>query len=107
MADSSTISTRLISTTQYTTPSTGTTVTANDTGNNTVIINPSGTLLALTLALNGSPVDGDKINIAASQIVTTFTISGGTIIGTLTTLAVATFASYLYNASASKWFRVG
>lgn len=102
-----TIDQRLIPSTQYVTPTTGTTITANDHGNLTLLINPSGTLLALTLALNASPTDGDRINISSSQIVTTFSITGGTVIGTLTSLAVATFASYQYNGTAEKWFRVG
>lgn len=104
---SSTIDIRLIPTVQYATPATGDTITANNTGNLNLLINPSGTLLALTLALNGSPSDGDIIRFGSSQAVTTFTMSGGTIIGPLTALAIATFASYMYSATAAKWFRVG
>ncbi len=103
----STIDTRLIPTTQYAAPATGDTVTATNTGNLNLLINPSGALLALTLALNGSPSDGDLISFGSSQVVTTFSMTGGTIIGALTTLAIATFASYIYSATASKWFRIG
>jgi hypothetical protein len=107
MSTSSTIDQRLIPTIQYVTPTTGNTVNANDAGNHTLIINPAGSLLALTVALNGSPADGDVLKICSSQVVTTFSMTGGTIVGALTTLAVATFAAYVYNATASKWFRVG
>lgn len=98
---------RLQPTVQYTTPATGDTITANNTGNLTVIINPAGSLLTLTLALNATPSDGDIMSLACSQAVTTFTMSGGTVVGALTTMAVATFAAYVYNATANKWFRCG
>jgi hypothetical protein len=91
----------------YVTPTTGSTITLSQSRHQKLIINPSGTLLALTVALPSSPNDGDVVNIASSQIITTFTLSNATIVGALTTLAVATFASYMYSATASKWFRVG
>lgn len=103
----STIDTRLLPTTQYSVPLTGDTVTANNSGNHTLIINPAGTLLALTLALNGAPSDGDYLTLASSQIVTGFTMSGGTIVGALTSLTAAGFATFIYNSTASKWFRAG
>lgn len=103
----STIDIRLIPVIQYTTPTTGATITANTGGNVTILINPAGAILALTLALNGSPSDGDRLNIAASQTVTTFSMTGGTVIGALTTLAAATFATYVYSATAAQWFRAG
>lgn len=96
-----------LQTMQYVTPTTGSTVTATAARNVMLLINPAGTLVALTLALNGSPLDGDIINLASSQVVTGFTMSGGTVIGPLTSLAVATFATYCYSASSSNWFRVG
>lgn len=103
----STIDTRLIPTVQYTTPTTGATITASTSGNVTVLINPAGSLLALTLALNGAPSDGDVVRFASSQAVTAFSMTGGTVVGALTTLAVATFAAYMYSATSSNWFRVG
>lgn len=72
-----------------------------------LFINPAGALLALTLALNGSPQDGDMLVLGASQAVTTFSMTGGTVIGPLTSLAAATFATYAYSATAAQWFRVG
>lgn len=107
MADKSTIDIRLIPTVQYSTPTTGQTVNASTSGNVSLLINPAGSLLALTLALNPSPSDGDMLNIASSQIVTGFTMSGGTVIGALTSMAVATFARYQYSATAAVWFRIG
>lgn len=106
-APTSTIDIRLIPTIQYTTPTTGSTINVNATGHVQLIINPVGSLLALTVALPGSPSDGDVVNISSSQVVTTLTMSGGTIVGALTSLAVASFAEYLYSATAGVWFRKG
>jgi hypothetical protein len=103
----STIDIRLIPTVQYVTPTTGSTINASTLGNVSLLINPTGSLLALTLALNASPSDGDKISIASSQVVTGFTMTGGTVIGALTSLAIASFATYEYSATANQWFRIG
>lgn len=94
-------------TVQYATPTVGATVTASAGANVILLINPAGTIATLTVALNGSPVDGDQLTIGASQIVGALTVSGGTLIGTLTSLAVAGFARYIYNATAAVWFRIG
>lgn len=98
---------RLIPAVQYTTPTTGATITVNTTGHVRLIINPAGSLLALTVALPGSPSDGDILEMCSSQVVTTLTMNGGTIIGPLTSLAVATFAAYIFNSTAGQWFRIG
>lgn len=102
-----TIDDRQIPTVQYSVPTTGQTITASVSGNVSLLINPAGTLVALTLSLNGTPTDGDTISIGSSQVVTGFTMSNGTIVGALTSLAVATFAKYIYSATSSTWFRIG
>ncbi len=104
---SKTLEERLIPQVQYTTPTTGSTVTVNTNGHVRLLLNPAGSLLALTVTLPSSPSDGDIVQLCSSQIVTGLTMNGGTIIGALTTLAVATFASYVYSADSSKWFRNG
>lgn len=92
---------------QYTTPATGDTISVGTTGFIRLLINPAGSLLALTVSLPSTPTDGDILQMSSSQIVTGLTMSNGTIIGALTTLAVATFAQYTYSGTASKWFRSG
>ena len=92
---------------QYVAPTTGSTVNVATTGNIVLFINPAGSLLALTVTLPATPTNGDRVSIASSQVVTTLTMNGGTIIGALTTLAVASFAAYSYSSDASSWFRVG
>jgi hypothetical protein len=91
---------------QYATPATGTTVTVLA-GTTVLQLNPAGTLATLTVDLTAVKVDGHEITISTTQILTALTISGGTIVGTLTTLAVAGFAKFKYNATADKFFRVG
>lgn len=93
--------------TQYTTPTAGATVTVTAGRNVTVLLNPAGTLATLTVALQGSPVDGDIVTIGTSQIITVLTVSGGTLVGTLTTLALGGYATFQYNSTATKWFRIG
>lgn len=89
---------------QYATPTTGQTVTGD--GSQIIIINPAGTLAALTVVLPASPTDGQQCVLATSQILTSLTITG-TIVGTLTTLALGGFARFVYSATAAKWFRAG
>lgn len=96
-----------IPTIQYETPSTGNTVTVISNSNVRLIIDPAGALLALTIALPGSPSNNDVVTFGSSQAVTTLTISGGTIVGALTSLAIGSCATYVYYSVASKWFRLG
>lgn len=91
---------------QYATPATGNTVAVNNGRCVRVLINPSGTLAALTITFpTSSLVNGDEIIITSSQQVITLTVSGGTIIGGLSSFAVGGFASYVYGSTANKWFR--
>lgn len=92
---------------QYGAPTTGSTVTATGGSNAILLLDPAGTLVALTVNLPSSPTSGDRITISSTQIITTLTIGNGTIVGTLTTLALGGFARYMYNSTASKWLRIG
>lgn len=100
-----TISDRLVPQTQYVTPATGATVTVNSNGHVMLFVNPAGTLATLTITLPSSPTDGDRVTLGSSQIVTGLTMNGGTVIGALSTMAVATFATYTYSSNSSNWFR--
>jgi len=107
MANYVSVETRLVQTIQYVTPTTGATITVNPSGFVKLLIDPAGTLATLTVNLPASPSDGDNVSLSSSQIVTGFTMGGGTIVGALTTLVVATFAAYMFNAASGKWWRVG
>lgn len=89
------------------TPTTGQTVTVASGRNQRLIVNPAGTIAALTLNMAASPVDGDLVQITSTQIVTTLTMGGGTLVGALAAFVVGGFATFAYNASIGKWLRVG
>lgn len=89
-------------------PTTGTTVTiANADLDIRVLLNPAGTLLALTVGMPTAPKDGQKVDVCCSQIITGLTLtSGGTILGAITTLAAVNgFASYIYDLPTTTWYR--
>lgn len=68
------------------------------------IINPAGTIAALTVTLPSSPADGDFIEMKYTQIVTTITYAGGTVGDAVTTTAVGTFIKLVFNSGDSKWY---
>lgn len=88
---------------QYVTPTTGQTVVANGAG--ALVINPAGTLVALTITFPASPVDGQAFEILSTQVVTTMTLGGGTIASALTTIGVNGAARWKYSTSAASWLR--
>lgn len=92
---------------QVATPTSGQTVTITGRRNRAVLINPAGTLAALTITLPANPSNGQIIRILSTQIITTLTLNGGTIQGPQTTLAANEGGVYEYHSSLSKWFRVG
>lgn len=94
--------------TQRAVPTTGQTVTVNNAdGDVFLIIEPAGLLANLTIATPSTPHDGQIISIMCTQIVTTLTLSVGTIIGGLATFAANGFMTLVYNAGQSKWYRIG
>lgn len=90
---------------QYAAPTTGQTVTALA-STDVLQIDPAGTLATLTVVLPASPVDGQDFTVCTSQIITTLTVTGS-IVGTLTTMALGGFARFSYSATAAKWMRAG
>lgn len=84
------------------TPSNGGTVNLK-TGLN--IINPSGALLNLTINLPSNPIDGEEVIVSTTQIITTLSIAGGTILNVVATLALGSFFGYIYSTSSAKWHR--
>lgn len=90
---------------QVVTPSTGATV-ASD-GSPVLIINNTGAILALTITMPASPVDGQRFAVSSRSSVTTFTMSGATIYGGLSSLLALSYAQFVYSATATAWFRIG
>lgn len=86
----------------YFTPTTGTTI-SSVAGTN--IVEPSGTLLALTVNLPSSPANGDIVNITFTTIITGLTIANGTIINNLTTAVAGQSQAFIFRSANSKWYR--
>lgn len=93
-----------VKSTQYETPTTGSTVTFGD-GKEVMTINPAGALLALTIAFPATPADGETRSFNSTQAVTTLTLSGGTFVGGLTSLSLGSFATYVFSSGDSKRHR--
>ena len=95
-------------TTQRFVPVTGGTVTVLPTDENTtVIIEPVGALATLTIAFPTGQ-EGAIINVVSTQILTaiTQTTATGMIFSSLTTLALGGTASYVWNTSQTKWYKI-
>jgi hypothetical protein len=71
------------------TPLTGTTITLPNVNVNKSVINPAGTLAALTIKLPLMPTNGQRIKIIFTKAITTLTINGNgsTLVGTAATSA--------------------
>lgn len=84
------------------TPSTGNTITL--TNNFLNIVKPSGTLLALTVTLPSSPANNDRVEIKFTQIITTITYSGGTVVAPLLNASLGQYIKLIYDTSTSSWY---
>jgi hypothetical protein len=91
-----------ITTYDYFAPSSGNTVTI---AHSSTFIHATGTLAALTIALPASPLPGQEIEINSDQIVTTLTITGGTLLTSVTALAVDTPIRLMYESNTTKWVK--
>jgi hypothetical protein len=100
------ISARFVQKQQYTTPNTGDTITVESTGYILLIIDPSGTLATLTVSLPPAPVDGDRIQICSTQVITALTVDGGTIVGAPASLGVGGNVTFFYNNDSVKWITI-
>ena len=92
---------------QYIVPVTTNTVTATA-GVERLVCNPAGTLGALTVIFPASPVNGQTFDISISQVISLFTISGGTntIDGVFFTSATNSSGGWVYVSSVTTWFKV-
>jgi hypothetical protein len=87
------------------TPTTGTTITLA-TINTRTLLNPAGTLAALTINMPAAPVNGQIQRVTSSQIITVLTISGNghTLVGGLTTLSLGGSFTYIYDTATTTWY---
>lgn len=91
---------------QYIVPVSAATVVCNQ-STTLLLLDPGGLLASLTVTLPSTPLDGQRLVIASSGIITVLTINGGTVKGALTTLALNGYARYAFSLSANAWFRTG
>lgn len=88
------------------TPLTTETMTANRGHYN--IVNPAGTIAALTIETPASPADGDFFELKFTQVVTTITwsVPGGGSVGNsvLTTAGVGSYMKLVYHAGDTTWY---
>lgn len=93
---------------QYETPLTGATVAVGD-STESVVIDPAGTIAALTVTMPANPYDGQYVELATTQIVTalTQTAAGKTIKAALTAGTANGFGAWRYSKATTTWYRVG
>lgn len=84
------------------TPTTGQTVVMSSTTSNN-IVNPAGTIAALTVTMPANPVDGQVCRILFTQTVTTLTLTGCT--PAITTVSAGTTLTFRRSTASSTWFR--
>lgn len=88
-------------------PLTGATIVA-PTGQSRIMVNPAGTIAALTIRLPLNPIAGDMIDIGFTQIVTALTLqnaAGVAIAGAPTSGAPGVSIGYTYVSATQGWVR--
>jgi hypothetical protein len=88
--------------TGYVTPTTGTSI--NLLKNGLTIINPAGTLAALTLTLPSSPAEGDAVRYTITQSVSSLSYSGGTVVAAPTIITGRTEINHVYRGATASWY---
>lgn len=94
--------------TLYSTPLTGATVTVTSDVSRVMVV-PADDIAALTIALPGSPEDGQEIIIYFVKAVATLTTSGGSAATGFSFSAAATVGQVnllTYSSTAAKWFNI-
>jgi hypothetical protein len=82
---------------------------APDTNKEVIFIHEAGATASLTYQFPPSPVDKQKVTIMSVGGITALTLSAaiGTIVNTITTLALGGSATYMYLSSQTKWYKIG
>lgn len=71
------------------------------------IVNPAGTIAALTLKFPDSPTDNDFVEVKSTQIITTITYSAGTGAATIKGQVngiVGTYQKWVYDSGTNTWY---
>jgi hypothetical protein len=95
--------------TQYASPATGATVTVASGDDTWLIITPTATIAALTVALPAAAEDHQMVQVNSSQIITALTVTpgvGATVVGQPTAMTAQGFFTMRFDAVLSVWRRV-
>jgi hypothetical protein len=89
------------------TPTTGFSITITN-GVGSLILTPAGTLATGTVNMPSTPVNGQIIRIASTQIVTALTLGGNghTVNSGVTTISAGTGVAYMYYTTNTTWYRI-
>jgi hypothetical protein len=92
----------------YQVPTSGASITMTAATGAHLIVNPAGTLAALTVTLPASPVNGQLATISTTQAITTLTLNfGGTFAyGNIGSMAAVTSVTFRYSSVGTIWMRV-
>jgi hypothetical protein len=93
---------------QFAAPTTGQTVTVA-TGDTWLVVTPAGTIAALTITLPSDRTDGETVIVNTSQTITALTVGGAgtTVNAAPTTLAANGFFEMRYTSVLNAWYRTG
>ena len=93
---------------QYSTVTTGSTITALDTSDDLQLIHENGVLtVALTIAFPATPQDGQQFRFCSVNGITGLTLTSGvSIVNTLTTIAAGVGSLFMYRAANTKWYKI-
>jgi hypothetical protein len=93
---------------QLVTPTTGQTVVMNDSdGDVVLLVDPAANLSSLTITILSNPFDGQKVTMMTTKSITTLTLQGSTIVGTITSAGANAFATWIWSQTKAKWYRIG
>lgn len=86
-------------------PLTGTTISPTS-ACGLAVVDPAGTLAALTIDFPTGPAEGQFFNVFTTQTLTAVTWGNGTAVGAPTTLAANASVSFQFSTATGKWYRI-
>lgn len=94
--------------TSFQAPMTGDSITLGD-NSKTLVIQPAGTLVSLTIVMPANPVNCQEVRFSSSQVITTLTVNanaGQTISNAPTTIAAGQGYAFMYKLADTNWVRL-
>ena len=85
------------------TPTTGSTVTLTRSNDTVAILNPVGSLDALTIAMPSSPKDGDRVTLTANSAISAVSFTNGTVTNGPASLSAGSSFAMVYSSTSGTW----